>query len=288
MRRSITRKGRGETTYSRPETTIHPEQTFHWDFHPCTRPRPAPTYLSYPALAELHPELRRMDQKHTPLLKGTAWRLGKTLAHLASALSSRPTPAQAASLRGTYRDLTRNWERKVETQREGGAAARLAMDYRDVIRYAEPGRFRPEWASDDAQVEEGDVLGPVYAGTLREAHGNRNMLWPARWRRVASEKGEEVVWSRDGIWSWARPDVRGSWRYFHVRRWPVHLQSGEMQERIRTSGERGVRCAVVGGVKRGAAVPEEERVAAGLGAVRLGSPERAPAADMGVRMDESG
>lgn len=286
MYRSVTRSGYEETTYSRPETTIHPEQTFHWDFHPFTRPRPAPTYLTYPALAEQHPQIKRMNQaRTTPLLKGTAWRLGKTIAHLEVTLASRPTSTQAAFLRATYRDLTRNWERKVETQTDAGGA-RQAMDYRDVIRYAEPARFNPAWAPDDAEVEEGDVLGPVYAGTLREAHENKNMLWPSRWRRVASEDGEEVVWSRDGIWSWASPNVRGSWRYFNVRRWPVHLQSGEMQEMIRVSGERGRRCAV-GAVMRGPVVPEES-AAEGIGGARLGSPERAPVvADMGVGMDEN-
>lgn len=251
-----------ETTYSRPEMTIHPEHTFHWDFLPTARPRPAPRYLTYEELADLSPLMKRRDKERTSsLLRGTAWRLGRSITHLEDALSQEPapTPEQRAELRNTYRDLTRNWERKVEMQLND-RGARQAMEYRDVIRYAEPGRFRPEWERDDAQVDEGEALGPVYAGILREAHANRSMLWPARWRRVRERAEEKIAWQRDGVWSWARPDIRKSWRYFNVRRWPVHLQREEMQEKIREFAKRRAWHAMLGQMKSVTEVPGRNKV----------------------------
>lgn len=238
---------------------MHPEQTYRWDVDFEAPSRRAPTYLTYEALVGLSPILMRRDEGiTTPLLKGTAWRLGKTIRHIEQVLASDPpTDAQRAALRSTYRDLTRTWERKVETHRADDGT-RHTMDYRDVIRYAEPRRFNPEWASDDAQIDDGSDLGPVYAGILSEAHENKSMLWPARWRLVPSMKGQRTLWSRDGVWSWARPDVRRGRGYFHIRRWPVHLQSKEMQERIKRSGESRRACAVPGPVKRDSGISDGE------------------------------
>lgn len=292
----INRNG-AEPTYSRPETTIHPEQTFYWNFASAARPRPAPTYLTYEALVELSPNVKRVNQATTaPLLKHTAWRLGKTIRHLEQALASDPpTDAQRAALRTTYRDLTRNWERKVETRRDA-KGARHTMDYRDVVRYADPRRFNPEWASDDAQVDDGEDLGPVYAGVLREAHENKTMLWPARWRQVPSAEGHRTLWRRDGVWSWARPDVKRPGGYFHIRRWPVHLQSKDLQERIRSSGERRRACAVLRSVDRESGVStaaaraeavmvEQEVDVEAVETMKVDSPVPSPTVD-GERMDE--
>ena len=45
------------------------------------------------------------------------------------------------------------------------------MDY-DVDRYAETWRFNPDWANDNAQIENGAGLRPLYAGMLRAAQEN--------------------------------------------------------------------------------------------------------------------
>lgn len=142
------------------------------------------------------------------------------------------------------------------------------MGYTDVVRYADPSRFKPEWAADDAP-DDPEAQAAVRAGALREAHSNKTMLWPARWRRVKDKTTGEgrVVWDRDGVWGWARPDVRKSWRYFHMNRWPVHLQTEKWKAEVKRASELPMPICVMGGVKRGVVVGEEERLRGRMGAL---------------------
>ncbi|SPO02169.1 uncharacterized protein DNG_04842 [Cephalotrichum gorgonifer] len=256
----------GPPSYSRPTVDMHPEQTFLWayDLRRQIPARPAPRYLTYEGLEKLGPEEKAKTLSRTiPLLKGTAWRLGKTMRLLEETLAQTvPTAAQRARLRSSYRDLTRNWEKKVDMQRDD-KGARQALDYRDVIRYAQPARYRAEWANDDVPHDEGEILRAVFDNILRESHENKTMLWPARWHRARCPGmgRDKITWSRDAVWSWARPDVRRSKRYFHLNRWPVHLQTQKGREAIEKASREPMPNAVFGaGPKRGAVVTEEERL----------------------------
>ena len=85
------------------------------------------------------------------MLKGTAWRLGKTIHALERTLRSHEplTAEQKAAFRQQYRYLTREWERSVEAQRDA-KGQRQAMGYTDVVRYADPRNFNTSWAAHDA------------------------------------------------------------------------------------------------------------------------------------------
>lgn len=185
--------------------------------------------------------------------------------------------------------MTREWERSVEAQRNA-KSQRQAMGNTDVVRYADPSNFNASWAADDAP-DDPEAQASVRNGMLRETCENKTMLWPVRWRRVKDKvTGEErVVWERDGVWGWARPDVRKSRRYFDVNRWPLHLQSEKRQAEIKRASRMPMPNAVMGGVKRGVVVGEEERLKGRVGELarelrgaKLGGQTRVSLAGLGV------
>lgn len=280
-----------ETTYSRPKTDIHPEHTIHWPPDTEESRRQPPTFLSYEYLPKLDPSIKDLNLKRTiPLLKGTAWRLGKTIRGLERTLREQKplTAEEKAAFKKRHRDLTREWEQSVEAQRDTNGE-RQAMGYTDVVRYADAPNFNASWAADDAPGDP-DAQAAVRNGTLREAHENNTMLWPARWRRVKDKATGEgrVVWGRDGVWGWARPDVRKSWGYFNVNRWPVHLQTEKWRAEIERASGLPMPNRVMGGIKRGVVVGEEERLrgrvgalARELGEARLGGKTRVSLGGLG-------
>lgn len=252
-------------------TDIHPEHTVIWHYDPWMDGPytfKIPKLLTYDGIEQVQAHTREQSLKYTiPFVKGAAWRLGHTIGRLEDAHArSRPTEEQRARLRDTYRDLTRSWEAEVEDQRSFGGE-RNTMDYRDIIRYAEPSRYDPAWANDDVQHDGAEMRDLVHEGILRESHENKNMLWPSRWYRTRCPKTGKlsVHWRRDGVWSWASPSIRRTPRYFSLNRWPVHLQEEKWQKKIRESSLKPMPNRVLGGaVKRKIAVTEEERLRARL------------------------
>lgn len=71
----------------------------------------------------------------------------------------------------------------------------------------------------------------IRKGVIHEIVRADNMLYPGRSTNYLQANAPKT---RESIWDWAKPEVRGeSKKFFSLDRWPVQLQSVETQQRIK-------------------------------------------------------
>lgn len=71
----------------------------------------------------------------------------------------------------------------------------------------------------------------IRRGVINEIVRADNMLYPGRSTNYLQADAPKT---RESIWDWAKPEVRGkSKKFFSLNRWPVQLQSAERQQRIK-------------------------------------------------------
>lgn len=75
------------------------------------------------------------------------------------------------------------------------------------------------------------VIKEIRRGVINEIVRADNMLYPGRSTNYLQADAPKT---RESIWDWAKPEVRGkSKKFFSLNRWPVQLQSAETQHRIK-------------------------------------------------------
>jgi len=236
-------KQRVTYTYSRPTADLHPEHRLKWHT-PGLAPHSRPVLMAYAELEALtHTALDRQYVRTLQYLKGTAFRLGKTLREIRAKLqlASPLTEAQATFFQRASRAGRISWERLVERDCQDDRRTAM-MSLKDLIKRADPESYQAQWGHDDNPVEEDEfrrMVEIVNTALVREASLARTMLWPARECWATQHDGTKVnVGRRDAsVWSWAKPSVRGSHvsRFFSLDRWPVNLQSETTRKDIEAS-----------------------------------------------------
>jgi hypothetical protein len=169
-----------------------------------------------------------------------AYRLGSSL-KTSQKIVDKEAKTQATVYRPAVHHAAQSWMRLITDQLDDQTQESKAMQLKDVVRYAEPNKYKASWTDDTRPLSGEDVEQVkelVRAGLIRENMECQNMLWPARFKTVSTRKGaQNAVWNREPIWDWAKVSVRGqSRRFFSICNWPVHLQSKETREKIKQSG----------------------------------------------------
>ncbi|KAK7427526.1 hypothetical protein QQZ08_005969 [Neonectria magnoliae] len=121
---------------------------------------------------------------------------------------------------------------------------RITPKYRDVIRMAEPEAHLEEWGGTACRYDKGDAAYDTWEivrnALVREAYENKSLLHATRVVRLRGPDGlVRDVNRREPVWSFAVPGRKSRvGRFWDMNRWPLHLQSEETQEKIRSSGSK--------------------------------------------------
>lgn len=114
--------------------------------------------------------------------------------------------------------------------------------FKDIVEIADPESQGRTWVDKDDwdDKEEHQAREKVRQGLIREAYANEPNIYPARsGNSSADEPGNKFpCWRREPLWDFGAPEARGfkARQFFSINRWPLHLQSKERQEEIKSSG----------------------------------------------------
>lgn len=192
-----------------------------------------------------------------------AFRLGQTMVGLENIAQ---LIEDADSLRRTLRQQSQG-------QGQGGLAsvsdipfreeqtdAQPGMTYRDLVNQIDPDRLK-ETPDETIPVDRNltaavtrNVIAEehckriVHRNIARAAYENHTMLWPVVRTLGTGQTGSSgangegiTVRRREALWSFAHPSKRFLSPvpcYWSLDRWPLHLQTKDLQEQIRTSGPK--------------------------------------------------
>lgn len=89
---------------------------------------------------------------------------------------------------------------------------------------------RPWPPPNNEQTTTEDALQIIRDGIIDECVRADSMLFPGR---STNYRNPNAIRTRESIWDWAKPNVRGELKqFFSLDRWPLQLQSSETQRRI--------------------------------------------------------
>lgn len=84
---------------------------------------------------------------------------------------------------------------------------------------------------DNSAISEEEALQTIRDGVIDECVRSDGMLWPGRAVDYLDTSGPKT---RESIWDWAKPEVRGRVKqFFSLDRWPVEVQPEAIQHRIK-------------------------------------------------------
>lgn len=82
-------------------------------------------------------------------------------------------------------------------------------------------------------ISEEEALQTIREGIIDECVRSDSMLWPGRAKDYL-DTSKSAVKMREGIWDWAKPEVRGPVKqFFSLARWPVEIQPEAIQRKIK-------------------------------------------------------
>lgn len=202
---------------------------------------------------------KRVDTlaKTQNFLRCLAYRLGATLRQMRKRHRANRrylTKSKKLENRDFVRSVTKYWlwdaehlpndpKHNVNSNNLHWVKQDITPNFEDVMKMADPEANTRPWELDRMSPWESNRPNPlksIRTNIIREAYENKDMLHPTR---VVSSKGADgkprYVATRPGVWTFAHPDHRPKARQFwDINRWPLHLQSNETQEAIRSSGPR--------------------------------------------------
>lgn len=137
--------------------------------------------------------------------------------------TTQPLPLHKSS--DIVRRLVQGHEYCMGDGQNGGAARRVAADMETLWRHTLSKPDTAELPHDTTAIE------LIRKGVLHEVVRADNMLYPGR---STDYKDLLAPKTRESIWDWAKPQVRGkSKKFFSLNRWPLQLQSAKTQQRIK-------------------------------------------------------
>lgn len=167
-----------------------------------------------------------------------AFRFGRTLRELESVERPRWAPyLRSSSSNNAMQTSIRTWHSTYQTMMQHGGAqheARLngiPTSFAEVIQYADPTKFA------EVQAVHGGVGGSTRRLAEKEAHAivQHHLIEEAASGRAAPLTGLPDTFTSNrsaSVWDWAHPSIVGEApQYFHMDRWPLHLQTPETAAR---------------------------------------------------------
>ncbi|KAI5458030.1 hypothetical protein BGZ63DRAFT_432516 [Mariannaea sp. PMI_226] len=235
---------------------------------PSTMSVPQSEKIEYPAgmprLDDIHTWRAAANWKaaaHSPSFTGTThlqktynfmcclgYRFGKTMHDLRDKYKEGQAGLSQAQ-RGSNKDflaaVIKFWEDSVFQHSKPSVVGqdRETPAYRDVVRMAEPDKFKEEWEESEQgnRTGEAESWHLIRNGLIRESYENKSLLLPTRAIQV---EDDGLVWDvkmREPVWAFAHPARRGKApKFWSMNRWPVHLQLESTQAEIKASGPKRV------------------------------------------------